>query len=86
MPSAFTPGRFGVNSIVKVAGFGIAKMQWKIYNRWGQLVFESASPKLGWNGKFNGKIQPVEVYAYTLDVTFSDGKKYRKTGDITLLR
>ncbi len=86
VPSAFTPGKFGINSIVKVVGFGIGQMHWTIYNRWGQKVFESASPKLGWDGKFNGKIQPVDVYAYTLDVTFSDGKKLRKTGDITLLR
>ncbi len=86
VPSAFTPGKFGVNSVVKVAGFGITDMRWKIYNRWGQNVFESGSQKLGWDGRFNGKIQPVDVYAYTLDVTFSDGKKFRKTGDITLLR
>jgi gliding motility-associated-like protein len=61
-------------------------MDWKIYNRWGQKVFESTSRKIGWDGKFNGKIQPMDVYVYTLDVTFSDGKKLRKTGDITLLR
>ena len=42
--------------------------------------------KSSWDGTFNGKIQPLDVYAYTLDVTFSDGTKYRKTGDITLLR
>lgn len=86
VPTAFTPGRFGTNSVVKVAGFGIAEMVWKIYNRWGQNVFQSTSQKFGWDGKFNGKIQPVDVYTYTLEVVFSDGKKYRKTGDITLLR
>ncbi|MEO6327448.1 MAG: PKD domain-containing protein [Ginsengibacter sp.] len=86
VPSAFTPGKFGVNSIVKVKGFGITQMHWKIYNRWGQNVFESASQDLGWDGTFKGKIQPIDVYAYTLDVVFSDGKKFRKTGDITLLR
>lgn len=86
VPTAFTPGRFGVNSIVKVKGFGIAQLHWKIYNRWGQNVFETTSQKIGWDGRFNGKIQPLDVYAYTLDVTFSDGNKFRKTGDITLLR
>ena len=50
VPTAFTPGKFGVNGIVKVKGFGIAEMHWKIYNRWGQNVFESTSPedRLGW--------------------------------------
>ncbi len=86
VPSAFTPGKFGVNGRIKVEGFGITEMHWQIYNRWGQKVFEANSIKSAWDGTFNGKIQPLDVYAYTLDVTFSNGKKYRKTGDITLLR
>ncbi|WP_235906023.1 DUF7948 domain-containing protein [Ginsengibacter hankyongi] len=86
VPSAFTPGRFGINGRISVAGFGIAAMHWIIYNRWGQKVFESNNIKSSWDGTFKGKIQPLDVYAYTLDVTFSDGTKYRKTGDITLLR
>jgi gliding motility-associated-like protein len=61
-------------------------MNWKIYNRWGQMVFQSTSPKSGWDGTFKGKVQPMDVYTYTLDVIFSDGKKLRKTGDITLLK
>ncbi len=86
VPSAFTPGRFGVNSRIKVEGFGISQMHWSIYNRWGQKVYETDNRKSYWDGTFNGKLQPLDVYAYTLDVTFSDGKKFRKTGDITLLR
>lgn len=86
VPNAFTPGRFGKNSIVRVEGFGIVKMSWKIYNRWGQKVFETNDRRTGWDGTFNGKLLPVDVYAYTLDVQFSDGRQYRKTGDITLIR
>lgn len=86
VPSGFTPGKFGANSIISVAGFGIKEMHWSIYNRWGQKVYESNSTKGGWDGMFKGKPQPMDVYAYTLDVTFADGKKARKTGDITLLR
>ena len=86
VPNAFTPGQTGINSVIKVEGFGIGKMNWRIYNRWGQLVFESASKSIGWNGTFKGKLQPMDVYTYTLDVEFTDGKKLRKTGDITLLR
>ncbi|MDP4283464.1 MAG: PKD domain-containing protein [Bacteroidota bacterium] len=86
VPSAFTPGRFGVNSTIMVEGFGIAEMRWSIYNRWGQKVYESNNRKSGWDGTFKGKLQPMDVYAYTLDVTFFDGTKTRKTGDITLLR
>lgn len=86
VPSAFTPGKFGINGVVKVRGFGIKEMQWNIYNRWGQKVFASADPANGWDGYFKGKLQPMDVYTYTLDVTFSDGNKLKKTGDITLLR
>ncbi|HET7119275.1 MAG TPA: PKD domain-containing protein [Hanamia sp.] len=86
VPSAFTPGKFGVNSSIRVVGFGISQMHWSIYNRWGQKVFETTSTKSSWDGTFQGKLQPMDVYAYTLDVTFSDGKKFTKTGDITLLR
>lgn len=86
VPKAFTPGKFGPNSRIGIAGFGIKEMQWTIYNRWGQKVFESNNRKSLWDGTFNGKPQPMDVYTYTLKVTFSDGTKATKTGDITLIR
>ncbi len=86
VPNAFTPGKFGVNGVIKVLGFGINKMNWKIYNRWGQMVFSSSSQESGWDGTFKGTLQPMDVYTYSLDVEFTDGKKVRKTGDISLLR
>lgn len=86
VPNAFTPGRFAGNDVVKVAGFGIGTMSWKIYNRWGTLVFQTTNRNQGWDGRFKGVLQPMDVYTYTLDVEFTDGKKYRKTGDINLLR
>jgi gliding motility-associated-like protein len=86
VPNAFTPGRFGTNAIVKVVGFGIVHMTWRIYNRWGQVVFQSDDPNIGWDGYYRGQIQPMDVYAYTLEVDFSDGTHARKKGDITLIR
>jgi gliding motility-associated-like protein len=86
VPNAFTPGRFGENSIIMVKGFGISSMNWKIYNRWGQVVFQSNSPNYGWDGTFKGVPQPMDVYAYTLDATFFNGKKTTRKGDITLIR
>ena len=86
VPNAFTPGKFGKNAVVRVEGFGIGKMSWNIYNRWGQLVFTAANKSEGWDGTFKGALQPMDVYTYTLDVEFTDGKKFRKTGDITLLK
>jgi gliding motility-associated-like protein len=86
VPNAFTPAKFGTNSVVYVRGFGIGKMDWKIYNRWGELVFQSNDKKKGWDGYYKGKLQPTDVYTYTLDVEFLDGEKAKRTGDITLLR
>lgn len=87
VPNAFTPGRFGVNSILKVDGYGIGPMTFRIFNRWGQKVFETNNRKIGWDGNFNGKPQPMDVYTYTLDILYTDSKtKKTLTGDITLIR
>lgn len=86
VPNAFTPGRFGQNSILKVYGFGIMKINFRIYNRWGKVVFQSDNPDVGWDGYYQGVLQPMDVYAYTLEADFSDGKHVTKKGDITLVR
>ena len=86
VPNAFTPGRFGVNSVVKVVGFGITHMVWRIYNRWGQLVFQSVDPYVGWDGTYHGVPQPMDVYAYSLEAEYFDGTHATKKGDITLIR
>jgi hypothetical protein len=49
-------------------------------------VFEAHNIKTGWDGTYKGLPQPMDVYAYTLDVEFTDGRKQRKSGDITLIR
>jgi len=86
LPNAFTPQSNSLNSVIFVRGFGIGKMRWRIYNRVGNLVFESNSPTVGWDGKYKGVLQPMDVYAYTLEVEFTDGTRATKKGDITLLR
>lgn len=86
VPNSFTPNGDGVNDKIFVKGFGIAKMDWTIYNRFGTVVFYSSAVKNGWDGTFKGVLQPQEVYSYTLRVQFGDGTTKTKTGDITLLR
>lgn len=84
--NAFTPNGDGVNDVIYVRGFGITKMTWHIYNRWGTLVYLGTNMSDGWDGKYNGKLQPQDVYQYTLEVEFSDKSKSIKKGDITLLK
>ncbi|MBC7650253.1 MAG: gliding motility-associated C-terminal domain-containing protein, partial [Deinococcales bacterium] len=86
VPNAITPNGDGVNDKILVRGYGFTKMDWRIYNRWGVLVFASNDPKIGWDGSYKGSIQAQDVYTYTLNVEFSDGTKFSKKGDITLLR
>ena len=86
VPNAFTPNGDGINDKVFVRGFGITKMNFRIYNRWGQLVFQSVDEVNGWDGKFKGVIQPMDSYGYTLEVTFGNGTRATKKGDITLVR
>ena len=86
VPNAFTPGRFGTNSVIRVMGFGITHMDFRIFNRWGRLVFQSTDPNVGWDGYYQGQLQPMDVYAYTLQADFSNGKHVTKKGDITLIR
>ncbi len=86
VPNAFTPNNDGINDKIFVRGFGIKKMVWRIYNRWGTLVFETSDRTQGWDGTYKGGLQPKEVYHFVLDVEYSDDTKYQKKGDITLLR
>jgi gliding motility-associated-like protein len=86
VPNAFTPQSGDANNTVFVRGFGIAKMQFIIWNRWGQKVFETNSRFQGWDGKVKGVVQPMDVYVYTLNIEFFDGTKTTKKGDITLIR
>ena len=86
VPNAFTPQSGDINSLVMVKGFGIAKMQFIIWNRWGQKVFETNNRFQGWDGKVKGLVQPMDVYVYTLSIEFFDGTKTTKKGDITLIR
>ncbi len=86
VPNAFTPLSGDANSIVFARGYAIGKMKFTIWNRWGQKMFETENRKAGWDGSFKGKLQPMDVYAYTLEVEFTDGTKASKKGDITLIR
>jgi gliding motility-associated-like protein len=86
VPTAFSPNGDGQNDILYVRGAAIQKMDFKLFNRWGQLIFETTTLERGWDGTFNGKQQEMESYAYVLDVEFIDGSTVNKSGNVTLLR
>lgn len=86
IPNAFSPNGDGFNDILYARGAAVDTMDLKIWNRWGELVFESKSLDHGWDGTYNGKPQEMDAYAFVLTATFIDGTKFEKQGNITLLR
>jgi gliding motility-associated-like protein len=86
VPTAFSPNGDGINDKWEIKGFGIVRYDMKVFNRWGQLMFQSNDQKLGWDGRFNGTVQPMDAYAFVLNIEFTDGNKITKTGNVTLLR
>ncbi|WP_074241798.1 Ig-like domain-containing protein [Chitinophaga niabensis] len=86
VPNAFTPNGDGLNDVLLVYGTTIATMEIRIYNQWGQMIFESKDKGRGWDGTMSGKKQPVGVYNYILRATLQDGTTVQKRGTITIVR
>jgi gliding motility-associated-like protein len=86
VPNAFSPNGDGVNDKVFIRGFGVTKVSFQIFNRWGELVFASSDVNAGWDGYYKGKLQAQDIYHYSAVVEFYTGEKLAKKGDITLLR
>ncbi len=86
VPTAFSPNGDGNNDILRVRGSGIETINLRIFNRWGELVFETNDEHTGWDGNYNNKEQPVDAYAYVLNVSFVDGSTLYKKGNVTLIR
>jgi gliding motility-associated-like protein len=86
VPNTFTPNGDGQNDILYVYGNSIAKLRLRVYNQWGQFIYESLNIQNGWDGTYKGQMQPNGVYVYQLEAEFNDGTKTTKKGTITLLR
>lgn len=85
VPNTFTPNGDGKNDVFLAYGT-VSNFKIRIYNQWGQFVFESQAIAQGWDGTFKGKLQPNGVYVYYIDVTFNSGTSKMLKGTITLLR
>ncbi len=86
VPSAFTPNGDGENDVLYVRGAVIDELEFIIYDRWGDKVFETYSKEIGWDGTRNGKKLYSGVFGYYLRVICSNGEEFRKQGNITLIR
>jgi gliding motility-associated-like protein len=90
IPNVFTPNGDGVNDFFYPRSLltrGLTSFKMNLYNRWGQLIFETSSlDGGGWDGKLNGVPQPQGVFVYIIDATFRDGQKEHHQGNVTLIR
>lgn len=85
IPNVFTPNG-NKNNIFLPLMRGVVEYNLLIYNRWGELLFESKSQEVGWDGYYKGVMSPPGVYIYKLDLKFKNGERTSKLGDVTLLR
>jgi gliding motility-associated-like protein len=87
-PNATGPGSTNVsnNEVFLPLMRNVTKFQMFIFNRWGQLLFESSNPESGWDGYYKGQLCQQDVYIYKISVEYDDGKEFTRTGDINLLR
>ncbi len=89
VPTAFTPNGDGRNDRLYPILVGISNLQYfRVYNRWGNLVFEtnSAAPASGWDGSWKGVMQPMETYVWVAAGTDIDGKPVKRNGSALLIR
>jgi gliding motility-associated-like protein len=86
LPNAFTPDGDGRNDAFRIQPIGDDQLvEMTVFNRWGELIFQSANAEIGWDGTYRGKPQPLGVYLYVLRFR-CDGADFQKSGTVTLLR
>jgi len=86
VPTAFTPNNDGLNDKLRVTGNGVKKFSISIYNRWGNLIFESEDINVSWDGKINGKPALPGVYVYHTYFMDDNDEVSEQTGSFTLMK
>lgn len=85
-PNAFSPNGDGINDMFTFKSRYITSTTMKIYNRWGELVFQTSDADQGWDGTVNGKAAPLGTYIHYTQLTDDMGITFIKSGEIVLIR
>lgn len=85
VPNIFSPNGDGENDILYVYGQGIKELNFSVYNRWGELIFQTNNIQEGWDGTYKGKRCSPNVFVYLLDVTLVNNQNYKFYGTVTLV-
>lgn len=87
MPTAFTPNGDGKNDQFRPMLFGNVKSyRFTVYNRWGEIVFQTAELQKGWNGKITGLQQETSVFIWTCTYQLEGGEIKQEKGTVMLVR
>jgi len=86
IPTAFSPNNDSNNDVWQVHGNCIKSLDIQIFDRWGQIVFQSKDPQDGWDGRINGQDLNSGVFIYQVFVVLVNGEKVQKHGNLTLIR
>ena len=85
VPDVFTPNGDGHNDKLQIFLVGMKQLTlFRVFNRWGQLLFETTDPSQQWDGRYQGKLQPTETYVWTAEGISNRGKKIMKRGQTIL--
>lgn len=86
LPNAFTPDGNGINDTYQMAGHDITYIEFKIFNRWGELIFETDDPYFQWDGMYKGKVVKDGVYAYSVKYYNCEDVLEEKLGHFTVIK
>jgi gliding motility-associated-like protein len=87
VPNAFTPNADGLNDFLRPVSMGIAEIRhFRIFNRYGEVVYESRGEKPGWDGKFKGQALPTQTLVWMVEGVGLDGSVITKKGTTVLIR
>ncbi len=86
IPNAFAPNGYNKIFIPQTVFVDAQDYQFTVYNRWGQIVFETTDLHTGWDGTFEGELLPLGVYVYHFQYKNSEGNTIEKRGTVTLIR
>lgn len=87
VPSGFTPNKDGKNDVLRPLLRGLKELRYfKVFNRWGQLVFQTNNEYAGWDGTVGGKAQEMQTVVWVVEAVGVDDQVYKKTGATVLVR
>lgn len=86
IPNTFTPNADGKNDVLYVRGNEIEQLYFAVYNRWGEMVFETTDMKKGWDGIYKGMKADPAVYAWYIKAKCYNGNNLEKKGNVSLIR